>query len=57
MPYVETPPKEEWELLDQWHGKRSHLRVINVGAGVAGILVAYKMRKMMTDYELVCYDK
>ncbi|OAL33748.1 hypothetical protein AYO20_06924 [Fonsecaea nubica] len=57
MSQTHVPPDEEWQLLDQWHGKKSKLRVVHIGAGVAGILMAYKMRKMMTDYELVCYDK
>ena len=28
-----------------------------VGAGAAGLLVAYKMKKNFTNYELVCYEK
>jgi protoporphyrinogen oxidase len=44
-------------MLDQWHSKPRHIRVIHVGAGAAGLLMAYKMKKMATDYELVCYEK
>ena len=37
--------------------KPSELRVICVGAGVAGLLMAYKMKKLFTNYEVVCYGK
>jgi len=45
------------DLHDQWHSKPDNLRVVNVGAGAAGLLLAYKMQKNFTDYELVCYEK
>lgn len=48
---------EPWQLLDQWHSKKSTIRMIHVGAGAAGLLMAYKMKRLMTDYELVCYEK
>ena len=46
-----------YHILPQWHSKPNHLRVICVGAGAAGLLVAYKMKKNFTNYELVCYEK
>jgi hypothetical protein len=33
------------------------LRVVGTGAGVTGIEVAYKLSKLMTDIDLVLYDK
>ncbi|KAK4494990.1 hypothetical protein PRZ48_014346 [Zasmidium cellare] len=33
------------------------IRVIHVGMGAAGMLCAYKAKKMLTNYELVCYEK
>jgi cation diffusion facilitator CzcD-associated flavoprotein CzcO len=33
------------------------IRIIHVGMGAAGMLCAHKSRKMLTDYELVCYEK
>lgn len=44
-------------ISDQWHSKPGHLRVISVGAGAAGLLLAYKMQRNFTAYELVCYEK
>ena len=35
----------------------SKIRVIHVGMGASGLLAAYKARKMLTEYELVCYEK
>lgn len=46
-----------YHILPQWHSKPNHLRVICVGAGAAGLLVAYKMKKNFTNYDLVCYEK
>jgi protoporphyrinogen oxidase len=31
--------------------------MIHVGAGAAGLLTAYKIQKMFSDYELVIYEK
>jgi cation diffusion facilitator CzcD-associated flavoprotein CzcO len=43
---------------EQWHSQPSHLRVICVGAGAAGLCVAYKLKHMkFTNYDLVCYEK
>jgi hypothetical protein len=52
--------EEQDELFttsDQWHSKPGQLRVISVGAGAAGLLLAYKMQKNFTEYDLVCYEK
>ncbi len=46
-----------YKVLEQWHSKPTHLRLIHVGAGAGGLLVAYKMQKQFTNYELVCYEK
>ena len=47
-----------YTVSEQYHSQPSHLRVICVGAGAAGLCVAYKMRHMkFTNYELLCYEK
>jgi heterodisulfide reductase subunit A-like polyferredoxin len=46
-----------YQIQEQWHSQRRHLRVIHVGAGAAGLLTAYKMQKSFQDYSLVCYEK
>ncbi|OCL13540.1 FAD/NAD(P)-binding domain-containing protein [Glonium stellatum] len=47
----------QYTTLPQCHSTPSELRVICAGAGAAGLLVAYKMKKLFTNYELVCYEK
>lgn len=46
-----------YKIKEQWHSQKRHLRVIHVGAGAAGLLMAYKMKKDFEDYSLVCYEK
>ena len=47
-----------YETSEQYHSQPSHLRVICVGAGAAGLCLAYKMKHMkFTNYDLVCYEK
>ena len=50
----ETAP---YRVADQYHSQGRTIRVIHVGAGAAGLLMAYKMKKLFSDYELVCYEK
>lgn len=38
------------------HANR-HLRVISIGAGPAGIFLAYKMQRMFTDFTLHVFEK
>lgn len=46
-----------YEVGQKYHSQGDKLRVVNVGAGAAGLLLAYKMKKSFTNYELVCYEK
>ncbi len=49
---------DAYHIQEQWHSQLSDLRVICVGAGAAGLCVAYKMKHMkFSKYELVCYEK
>ena len=52
-----TGVSNKYITLSQWHSKPSELRVICVGVGVAGLLMVYKMKKLFTNYEFVCYEK
>jgi hypothetical protein len=49
----------EYEILDQYHSKKSKIRVASVGAGASGLCLAYKMEKMMTPgtWDLTLYEK
>jgi len=33
------------------------IRIIHVGMGASGLLAAHKAKKMLSSYELVCYEK
>ncbi|KAK4556593.1 hypothetical protein LTR86_006164 [Recurvomyces mirabilis] len=33
------------------------IRIIHVGMGASGMLAAHKARKMLSNYELICYEK
>jgi ribulose 1,5-bisphosphate synthetase/thiazole synthase len=46
-----------YRIADQYHSQGRTIRVIHVGAGAAGLLMAYKMKKLFDNYELVCYEK
>lgn len=47
-----------YKVEPQWHSQpRRKIRIICVGAGAAGLLVAYKLKRSFQDYELVCYEK
>lgn len=37
--------------------EEKHLKVICIGAGASGLLVAYKLQRNFANYDLVCYEK
>jgi hypothetical protein len=41
----------------QWHSKTRPLRVICVGSGATGLLLACKMKKKLDMYDLAIYEK
>ncbi|CAH0054701.1 unnamed protein product [Clonostachys solani] len=45
------------QFLQQYHSQQSPIRIIHVGAGAAGILTAYKAKKLLRNFSLVCYEK
>lgn len=50
--------KGQYRILEQYHSQPRHQKTICVGAGAAGLLLAYKMQKMkFRDYELIVYEK
>ncbi len=46
-----------YRIKSQWHSARKQMRVIHVGAGAAGLCMAYKMKHYMKDFDLTCYEK
>ena len=47
----------EYEIREQFHSEQKRVKIIHVGAGVSGLLTAYKARRYLKNYELVCYEK
>lgn len=39
------------------HPENRKVRIVTIGAGMSGILVAYKFAKTMENFELVLYEK
>lgn len=57
IPIRPNPSEIPFEIQEQWHSKPEKMRVICVGAGAAGLLVAYKLKKQLQEYELLVYEK
>ncbi|KAJ9652039.1 hypothetical protein H2198_008701 [Neophaeococcomyces mojaviensis] len=53
------PHAEEHDLYvpDEPMCSPEPIRIIHVGMGASGLLAAHKARKMLQNYELVCYEK
>ncbi|KAK5731130.1 hypothetical protein LTR15_001068 [Elasticomyces elasticus] len=54
MPHVNDP---DLEVPDRPQCDPDKTRIIHVGMGASGLLAAHKAKKMLTNYELVCYEK
>ena len=54
MPAADPPA---YKVLNQFHSQPQPLKIIHVGAGASGLLFAYKARKWLTNYSLICYEK
>ncbi|KAF2169441.1 hypothetical protein M409DRAFT_20660 [Zasmidium cellare ATCC 36951] len=54
MPHAQVP---SLNIPDHPQCDPQKIRIIHVGMGAAGMLCAYKAKKMLTNYELVCYEK
>ncbi|KAH0836095.1 putative dimethylaniline monooxygenase [Fonsecaea pedrosoi] len=52
-----TDHGEEYHILEQPLGTTRRLRIITIGAGISGINMIRTLRKTMTDYEHVVYEK
>ena len=44
-------------VKEQFHSQPKHIRIISVGAGACGLMIAYKLQKHLQNYELVIYEK
>lgn len=54
MPHADDAPMAVGD-----HGQCDPIktRIIHVGMGASGLLAAHKAKKMLKNYELVCYEK
>lgn len=46
-----------YEIREEYYSKHKRIKIIHVGAGVSGLVTAYKARKFLQNYELICYEK
>ena len=46
-----------YSIEEHWHSKPRPLRIVSVGAGATGLLVAYKLKQDFENYELTIYEK
>ncbi len=44
-------------LEPYWQSKPRPLRIVSIGAGATGLLVAYKLKRTFQNYTLAIYDK
>ncbi|KIW82108.1 hypothetical protein Z517_05135 [Fonsecaea pedrosoi CBS 271.37] len=54
---IATITDDDYEVLDQYHSQPRKLKIIHVGAGASGLLLAYKAERQLRNYELTCYEK
>ena len=54
MPHINDPPIT---VGDFGQCDPIKTRIIHVGMGASGMLAAHKAKKMLSNYELVCYEK
>jgi len=54
MPHVDETPMA---VGDHPQCDPIKTRIIHVGMGASGMLAAHKAKRMLTNYELVCYEK
>ncbi|KAI9368961.1 cyclohexanone monooxygenase [Aspergillus egyptiacus] len=43
--------------VEKAHSEPQKLKVVHVGAGAAGLMTAYKAKRMLSNYELTIYEK
>ena len=48
---------EGYKLIHEPLHKKRHMRVICIGAGIAGIAAAYKYQEKLEDVDFVIYEK
>ncbi|PLB53855.1 FAD/NAD(P)-binding domain-containing protein [Aspergillus steynii IBT 23096] len=53
----DNAPRSEYKILEQPLGSTRPLRIIGIGAGASGLNMIRTLRKHLTDYEHVVYEK
>ncbi|KAL4993015.1 cyclohexanone monooxygenase [Aspergillus recurvatus] len=57
MGSISNPPNAENGGCERYHSMPRPIKIAHVGAGAAGLITAYKARKMLPHCELVLYEK
>lgn len=56
IPHAAQQAGAAWRLEAPVHAEK-HLRIICIGAGASGLLVAYKLQKHFKNFTLAVYEK
>lgn len=51
------PADGEYTILEQPLGSTRHIRIVTIGAGISGLNMIRTLRRTMTDFEHVVYEK
>jgi cation diffusion facilitator CzcD-associated flavoprotein CzcO len=54
MPHAEKP---DMVVPDEPQCLPGRIKIIHVGMGASGLLAAHKAKKLLQNYELICYEK
>jgi cation diffusion facilitator CzcD-associated flavoprotein CzcO len=55
--YIPEPISDAKRRLDGPIHAESHVKIICVGAGASGLLLAYKLQRHFSNYTLTVYEK
>lgn len=56
-PTNKTDNSQKYKLQDQWFGKRHFVKIIGLGSGLSGMVLSYKLRKSLQNYQLTIYER
>lgn len=57
LPENKTDEPQKYRLQDQWFGKRHFVKIIGLGSGLSGMVLSYKLRKALQNYQLTIYER
>ncbi|KAL2436581.1 FAD-binding monooxygenase tazF [Exophiala dermatitidis] len=57
MGSIDMTNESGYRIKNQWHSQPRPIRIVCVGAGAAGLLVAYKLKRNLKLFDLAIYEK